>query len=224
MIFGRLKQARSISAFFESAISIKRSYVVFHFMLVFCFLFIPIFALVVRTQPDELYSRMFSQNFDDAVILHQNQEIFSPEKISQNQPLIYVFADFIVYADSNIVLTAPSEFFSPETLHGSFGEVFSMIAMYNMYITSFLLPLLAIAFFILLILQIFFYFMSALFLGIFRLASTSFDFGKKIKIVILSSLFPALLSAAAGFVLPAVHIILFQMINLLLLYFLSKKE
>ena len=209
--------------FFESAISTKRIYVVLHFIIVFCLLFIPIFAMVVRTQPDQLYTRMFSQNFDEAVILQHEWEIFSPEKISQNQPVIYVFTDFIVYADSNIVLTAPSEFFTSEALHGSFGEVFSMVSMYNMYITSFLLPLLAIAFFILLVLQFFFYLMSALFLGIFRMASSKIDFGKRVKIVILSSLFLALISAAAGFFLPAVHIILFQMVNLLLLYVLSKR-
>jgi len=220
--------------FFESAISTKRSYVILHFLLVFCLLYIPIFSVAVRSQPDELYARMFSQDFDDAVFLNYGQETFSPEKINQDQPVIYFFADFTIYADSNIVLSAPSEFFTElfphETLQGSydrtrpaFGEVFSMIAMYNMYITSFLLPLLAIAFFVLLVLQLFFYIMSVLFLGIFRLASSKIDFGNRVKIVILSSLFPALISMAAGFFLPAVHIILFQMLNLLLMYILSKK-
>ena len=213
--------------FFESAISTKRSYVVLHFLLVFCLLYIPIFSFVVRTQPDELYARFFSKNFEDAVILHHNQGNFLSERISQDQPVIYVFADFVVYADSNIVLSAPIEFF-PELFNLdrtplSFGEVFSMIAMYNMYITSFLLPLLGIAFFVLLILQLFFYLMSAIFLGIFRLASTKIEFSKRVKIVVMSSTLPVLISTAAGFFLPAVHIILFQMLSLLLLFYLSKK-
>ena len=206
--------------FFEFAITTKRRYVILHFMFVFCLLFIPIFKMVVRTQPAELYTRMFSLNFDDAVVLYQSHEIFMPEKINQNEPVIYVFADFIVYADSNIVLTAPSEFFNELN---NFGIVFSMIAMYNMYITSFLFPLLGIAFFVLFVLQLFFYLVSALFLRLFRMASSKIGFGSRVKIVILSSTFPALLSAAVGFFLPAVHVILFQMLNLLLLYFLSKR-
>jgi len=209
--------------FINFAIGIKRRYAILHFMLVLCLLFIPILTLVVRTQPDQLYTRMFSQSFEDAVVKHHNPEQFSPEIIAGDRPVIYVFDDFVIYADPNIILSVPSEFFTSGDLIRPFGEVFSMIAVYNMYIPHLLLPMLMIAFLILLVLQLLFYLMSATFLGIFRLASSRFVFGERIKIAIMSSLFPALISAAVGFFLPAVHIILFQMINLVILFSFSKR-
>ncbi|MCL2035413.1 MAG: hypothetical protein FWG94_11895 [Oscillospiraceae bacterium] len=209
--------------FIVLASRIKRRYVILHFMLIFCLLFIPVFTLAVRTQPDQLYTRAFSQGFENAAIIYYNTERFSPEKTTYGRPAVYVFDDFVVYTDPNITLSAPAEFFVSGELSRPFGEVFSMIAVYNMYIPRFLLPILMIAFFILLVLQLFFYLMSAFFLGISRMASTRFDFGERVRIVIMSSLFPALISMAVGFILPAVHIVLFQMVNLLMLFYLSKR-
>ena len=209
--------------FISLAVRIKWRYAILHFMLIVSLLFVPIFVLVVRTQPDQLYERMFSQNLEGAVIERHDTESFSPEKISSFRPVIYAFGDLVVYADPNIVLSAPSELFGDGELSRPFREVFGMIAVYNMYIPQFLLPMLAIAFLILLILQLFFCLVSAAALGAFRMASTRFDFGEKAKIAVMSSLLPALTGAAVGLVLPAVHIILYQMVNLLLLFFLSKR-
>ena len=210
-------------AFINLAANIKTSYVVLHFMLILCLLFVPVFALVVRTQPDQLYTRMFSQNFEGGAIKHRDTELFSREMIDEASPAIYAFADYVVYADSNIILPAPSEYFASGELSYPFGEVFGMIAVYNMYIPQFLLPMLMAAFVVLIILQLFFYFLSAVFFGIYRMASTRFGFGERLKIMVMGSLLPALLSFAIGFLLPAVHIILFQLLNLLMLFFLSKK-
>ncbi|MCL2004207.1 MAG: hypothetical protein FWG72_09440 [Oscillospiraceae bacterium] len=192
-------------------------------MLILCLLFVPIFILVARTQPDMLYTRLFSQSFEGAVIEFNDTESFSLEKISNARPGIYAFGDAVVYADSNIILAAPSDFFDSGELSRSFEEVFSMIAVYNMYIPRFLLPMLMIAFLILLILQFAFYLLSVCFLGISRMTSTRFVFGDRLKIVIMTSLPSALISSALGFALPAVHIVLFQMLNLPMLFFLSKR-
>jgi hypothetical protein len=202
---------------------IKWRYVILHFMLILSLLFVPIFILVVRTQPDQLYQRMFAESFEKSAAQYHNTESFLPEKISQTEPVIYVFDDFVVYSDSSIVLSVPSDLLKDSDLSRPFGEVFSMIAVYNRYIPQFLFPLLMIALFILLVLQLFFYLISAVFLGISRLTSTAFGFGERVKIVIMSSLLPALIGVAVGFLLPAVHIILFQLINLLMLFFLSKR-
>jgi len=209
--------------FIVSSIHMKRRYVILHFMLVFCLLFIPIFTLIVRTQPSELYMRVFSQDFENATVVYHNQEYFSLEKLTDAQPMVHVFDDFVVYADTNIVLSAPSKFFVSGELSQPFGEVFGMIAVYNLYIPHFLLPMILIAFVVLLAIQTFFYLISAAFLGLSRLASTNFSFNERVKIVIMSSLFPALLCTAVGFVIPAVHIALFQMVNLLLLFYISKR-
>ena len=209
--------------FINLAACIKRRYVILNFILVVSLLFIPVFALVARTQPDQIYTRMFPQSFEDAVIEYHNTESFSPEKINGARPAIYVFDDSVVYADSSIVLSAPLEHFVSGELSRPFGEVFSMIAVYNLYIPRFMLPVLMIALAILIVLHLFFCFVSAAFLGLLRLASTRFAFGKNLKITIMSALFPALISAGVGFVLPAVHIVLFQMAALLVMFSLSKK-
>jgi hypothetical protein len=192
-------------------------------MIIFGLLFIPVLTVLFKAQPDQLYTRMFSQNFENTAIEVYDSELFMLEKIENMSPVIYVFNDQIVYADPNFIMLAPSELFGNEELSRSFGEVFSMIAVYNMYIPQFLIPIVMIAFAILLVLQLFFYLLSAVFLGISRLASTRFTFVERLKIVIMSSLFPGLLCTAVGFFLPAVHIILFQMLNLVLLFSLSKR-
>jgi len=209
--------------FINTARNIKWRYLILHFILVSIIMYIPVFALVVRTQPDQLYSRVYSVDLEDAAVLFYPQEDFNPAVVEKSNPAIYVFNDFIVYIDPMLALSAPVEFFGPDELSRSFGEIFGMIAVYNLYITQFLIPMLLIAFFVLFILQVVFYLIFAVFLGLFRLNSTKFPFRENVKIVIMSSLFPALICTAFGFLLPVVHIILFQMINILLLFFLSRR-
>jgi len=210
--------------FFGLAAGIRLRYVIVHFLVIVSLLFIPIFALVVRTQPDQLYERMFSQSFEDARVEYRDSEEFAAEKIDTGQPGIYVFNDYIAYADSNIVLAAPGELFALDDISLEFGEIFSMIAMYNMYLTQFMLPVLMIALAVLLILHLFFCLLSALFLWALRLTSKPFSFGKIIKISIMSAFPAALISVIFGLMLPAVHIILFQMLTLLTLLLISKKH
>ena len=211
------------SRFVELAGSIKWRYVIVHFVLSVCVLFVPVFILIVGTQPAQLYERVLSVSFENAPIYH-NTESFVPERISDDQPAIFIFDDLVVYADPNVVFYAPSEFFVSGELSLPFGELFGMIAVYNMYIPQFLLPMLMAAFFIMLVLQLLFYLVSAAAIGVFRLASTRLGFGKKARIAIMGSLFPALISAAIGLVLPAVHIIMFQVINIVMLYFIFKRH
>ena len=209
--------------FIESSIGIKWRYIFLHFMLITCVLYFPVFFIVVKTQPNELYTRVFSLDFNSAEIEMHNNENFSPDKINSKYPDINVFDDYVIYSDSNIMLSAPREFFDSATLSKPFGEIFSMIAVYNMYIPQFLLPMLLIAFIIILLMQVFFYILSAIFLGTYRMMSKHFSFREKLKIVIMGSFFPSIAGIFIGFVLPAVHIILFQMMNLFLIFFISRK-
>ena len=209
--------------FIKTAKSIKWRYVILHFILVSILLYIPVFALVVRTQPDQLYSRVYSVDFESAEIRMSASEDFNANLVDNIRPAIYVFKDVVVYIDPMLALSAPAEFFGPAKLALPFGEIFSMIAVYNLYIVQFLLPMLLIALFVMFVLQLLFYLVFAAFLGLYRLHSTKFPFRENVKIVIMSSLFPALLCTALGFILPAVHIIIFQMVNILLLFYFSKK-
>ncbi|MEG2404353.1 MAG: hypothetical protein RSC01_05475 [Oscillospiraceae bacterium] len=210
--------------FFNLAVCIKWRYIFFHFMLILCLLFIPLFVSSIKTQPDQLYERMLSLSFDNANINYCKNEKFSSETINNNSNTIFVFKDYTVYSDASFLLSAPTNLVFDSEQEYSFREAFSRIAMYNMYIPQVLLPVLLIAFFITFILQLFFYLISAIAIGVFRLTATRFEFSKKVKIVILSSLFPALLSMILGLFLPAVHIVVFQLLNLLLIFFLFRKS
>ena len=209
--------------FINTAKSIKWRYVVLHFILVSILMYVPVFALVSRTQPDQLYSRVYSVDFEGAELREFLHEDFNAGTVDNTHPTIYVFKDVVVYVDPILALSAPKEFFGPAELALPFGEIFSMIAVYNLYIVHFLLPMLVIALLVSLVLQVLFYLVFAAFLGFYRLQSTKFPFRENVKIVIMSSLFPALLCTALGFILPAVHIIIFQMVNILLLFYFSKK-
>ncbi|MCL2820308.1 MAG: hypothetical protein FWD38_05695 [Oscillospiraceae bacterium] len=209
--------------FINAARNIKWRYVILHFVLISCLLYLPLFFHIVRTQPDELYSRVYSGSFENAQILYFQSEDFNSDVIDNTLPAIYVFRDVIVYADPLLALSAPSEFFGPAELALPFGEIFSMLAVYNLYIPQFLLPMLLIAFGVMFVLQFFFYLVFAAFFGLYRMASTRFPFRDNVKITIMSSFFPALICTALGFILPAVHIILFQLINILILFYFSKR-
>jgi len=143
--------------FINTARIIKWRYLFLHFILVSILMYIPVFALVIRTQPDQLYSRVFSVELENAKVLFHPEVDFDPALVDDTEPMIYVFNDVAVYIDPMLALSAPAEFFGPAELSRSFGEIFSMIAVYNLYIPQFLLPMLLIALFVLLILQIVFY-------------------------------------------------------------------
>jgi len=186
-------------------------------------LFLPLFYVIVRTQPYELYSRVYSADFELVTMEQHLTEAFNPDTIDTTRPAIYVFNDVLVYADPLLLLSAPMEFFGQDEMALPYYELFNMLAVYNLYIPQFLFPMLAIAFGVTIVLQFFFYLVFALFLGLYRMASTKFPFRENLKIVIMSSLFPALLCAFIGFLLPAVHIILFQLANILVLFYFSKQ-
>ncbi|MEG1752352.1 MAG: hypothetical protein RR234_00425 [Christensenella sp.] len=211
------------SEFFNLAISIKWRYIIFHFMLILCLLFIPLFVSLIKTQPDILYERMLSLSFDNANIIYCKNESFSSETFQHSNNTIFVFEDYTVYNDASFLLSAPTNLIFDSEREYNFRETFSRIAMYNMYIIQVLIPVLLIAFLITFVLQMLFYVISAIAIGVFRLTSSRFEFNKKLKLVILNSLLPALLSLLLGFLLPTVHIIVFQVLNLLLILFLFKK-
>lgn len=195
-----------------------------HFLFIFAILFAPVFFIIVRTQPHEMYQRVFSLRFEEAGIELFSHTAFAPELLREGNTAIYVFEDLIVFFDASLTMYAPAEFFNIAEMPYTFEEMFSMIAMYNMYIPHLLLPMILLAMFVMLVLKIFFYAVTAYFLGAFRmLSSFKFDYGERLKISIMSSLPVAILCAVVGLLIPIVHLILFQLVNLLVLFFLSKR-
>lgn len=86
--------------FFNLAVCIKWRYIIFHFMLILCLLFIPLFASLIKSQPDKLYERVLSQNFNNASIEHNKTENFSIERINNSSPTIFAFKNYTVYSDA----------------------------------------------------------------------------------------------------------------------------
>ena len=188
------------------------------------------------TQPYEMYQRLFSETIEGAPVIGMTHldlagnDVFDTISVFSNDGnyadesiiAIYVFNDVLVFVDNETRLFAPAEFFDVGNLP-PFEELFGMIAVYNRYITDILFPLAGACLLVLIVLQAFFYLVSAVFLKVFRLASDPFSFAERFKIVVMSSLPLALICCVLGFYLPAFHIILFQMINQMLLFYFSRR-
>lgn len=211
-------------SFFENVRKIKKRYVFIHFLLVYAILFLPVFVIVIRTQPHEIYQRVFSLRFEDAPIEVYSQTGFSEELLDAGNTAIYFFEDMVVFSDANMTMYAPAVFFNSESTQLGFGELFNMIAMYNMYIQHLLIPMILLSMVVVMVLTVFFYVVTAFFLGVFRMASSNkFTFTERLKISIMSSLPVAIVCAVAGVLIPIVHLILFQLVNILVLFAMSKR-
>lgn len=211
--------------FFESARSLNVKYVFLHFMLLFGLLALPVFYVLVNTQPHEMYQRVFSMAFEDARILIHDGVLFSPEHITEEvDPAIYVFDDVLVFYSSHLSLYAPAIFFDTVVMPFNFEGLFDVIAMYNRYITELFMPMVLLVTFIMLVLNLFFFIVTAVFLGMFRTASSiMFTFGERFKMAVMSSLPAAVLCMVVAFFAPIVHIVLFQAINLMVVFWISKQ-
>lgn len=202
----------------------KWKYVVLQFLVVLCLLYMPLLVSIVRTQPAQLYKRLFSENLDDLCMLEYQKESYAGGLFTGDKPVIYVFDDSVMYSDSRIALSAPKELIiSEETQSHTPQEIFGMIAVYNGYIPRLLLPILSSICAVVCFLQVLFYVMSTCALGLYRMSSTRFTFDARIKISIMASTVPAMIGAALGFLIPGVHIIVFQILCLLILFSVSKR-
>lgn len=215
---------RKDNVFLKTASNIKWKYVLFHFALVLCLLYLPVFFALIKTQPDELYGRMYSVDMDRIYVEKYENECFRPERIKNDLPTILIFDDIVVYADNQFALSAPTDLIFSGGDNLPARNLFGMIAVYNRYVTQFLLPVLLISFLILVILQVLFFLIAAIFCAGIRFKSASMEISKCIKAVVLCSFWPAVLCLFIGFALPTVHIVLFQIINLATVAFAAKQH
>jgi hypothetical protein len=114
----------------------------------------------------------------------------------------------------NIARAAPSEFYSRlygETFDLEMDETedFNLVMIESGYNRNVLLPMLVMSYFVILITLAVFYLCSAFFLRIARMNAFAMDFRSRLSLALFSSTLPALFSAVLGFLLPAVHIIVF---------------
>lgn len=89
------------------------------------------------------------------------------------------------------------------------ADHFNFLMFQNAWGRRVLLPLLGLAFFLVLILQAVFYLSAVFFLGLNRMNSAVLSFRERLGLFAFSSTLPALLSALFGLWLPTVHLIVF---------------
>jgi len=90
---------------------------------------------------------------------------------------------------------------------GDVAEFFNMFMLENHYGRNVLLPLLGIAFILILVIQAVFYLSASFFLRISRMNLAPLSFQDRMGLVLYSSTLPVLLSSLFGLFLPTVHII-----------------
>ncbi|MDR1025695.1 MAG: hypothetical protein LBL56_08205 [Treponema sp.] len=81
-----------------------------------------------------------------------------------------------------------------------------------------MIPLLAFAFMLILILQLVFYALAALFLGAACMTGSPLAFRTRVGILVLSSTLPALAAALLGLWLPTVHLLVFYLAEIILAF------
>jgi len=123
----------------------------------------------------------------------------------------------------NIARADPSEFYS--RLYGETFELetnetedFNLAMIESGYGRNVLLPMLVMSFIIIMVILAVFYFCAAFFLGVARINSFSMDFRSRYSLALFSSTLPALVSAVLGFLLPAVHILVFCLIVIIVTF------
>ena len=90
-------------------------------------------------------------------------------------------------------------------------EDFNLLMYQNAYGRRIVLPILAMAFALVLILQLVFYLLAALGLGLQRLTLSYLSFRDRVGLLLFSSTGAAFLAAIFGLWLPAVHIVVFYL-------------
>jgi hypothetical protein len=85
-----------------------------------------------------------------------------------------------------------------------------------------MLPLMGMAFILVLILQGVFYLLAACFMGLHRMNGSPLSFSGALKFLVFSSTLPAFLAAILGLGMPAVHIIMFYLAVIVISFHRSK--
>jgi hypothetical protein len=104
--------------------------------------------------------------------------------------------------------------FTENTLEGGQGnealiDDFNLYMYGNGYGKTIMLPLIGMAFALILILQAVFYLLAGFFMGLQRMVSSPLSFPCRLSFLVFSSTLPAFLSALFGLWMPTVHIIIF---------------
>ncbi|MDR1948650.1 MAG: type I pullulanase [Spirochaetaceae bacterium] len=125
----------------------------------------------------------------------------------------------VLYAVARL---SPSELYTRLLGAETLPPDFDLLMYQSGYGPRILLPLLLLAFAVVVILQLVFYFSAAFFLGLHRMTSFYFSFKDRIGLFIMASTLPVIGAAIFGMWLPTVHIIVFYLALIPLTFWLSR--
>lgn len=251
--------------FIENAVKTKWSIALIHFIFVIMIIFLPIFILIVKTQPYELFPRAYGVDTISSIdtvhaeidfsqygiSIHSqngyvtNVEVYNDKAVEFNvgnsivafsnninidnisvtkQNKFYISGDIIVYANQDKCLITSVNNISTETMQAlDIKEMFNIISIANNYFSEFMVSVLMFLLVIVIALQIIFIPTIAYLTGYSRLKFVTIPFLHRLKIVIFSLTLPAVASCIIGFLLPIIHLFLFQAITVGMVIFIFKK-
>ncbi|MDR1352135.1 MAG: hypothetical protein LBK05_02540, partial [Treponema sp.] len=166
----------SLRRFVPLSKKVKGGFVVFHFLAISLALNFPVMFAIGRLSPWDFYSRLYGAGFTAA--LDASGFSFPPG------------------SGGSVSIEEPDSPLGPagETAVRNFNG-----AMHgNGYGRRVVLPMLAFAFILVLIIQLVFYLLAAVFLGLSRMNSSALSFRDRFGILVLSSTLPAAASAFLG--------------------------
>jgi hypothetical protein len=165
---------------------LRHRWVVLHFFLIALCLNFPVMLAIARIEPYQAFSRLYGENF---------LTVNSGGNLSLNPGAERV--NGFSGVDSAVF---PAEI-PPED--------FNTLMLQNGYGRRIMLPLLAMAFGLVLILQAAFYGSASFCIGLQRMVSVNLSVRDRLGLLLFSSTLPVFLAALFGVWLPTVHILLF---------------
>jgi hypothetical protein len=165
---------------------LRHRWVVLHFFLISICLNFPVMLAIARIEPYQAFSRLYGENF------------------------------LAVNSDGNLSLDPDAEgvnsfsgIDSAVFPAGLPADDFNTLMLQNGYGRRIMLPLLAMAFGLVLILQAAFYGSASFCIGLQRMISVNLSVWDRLGLLLFSSTLPVFLAALFGVWLPTVHILLF---------------
>jgi hypothetical protein len=189
---GNGRSGENAEAFVESVSVVKTPWLWLHFFIVTVALNFPVMVIIARLPPWELFSRLYGAEFA-AMLPEAAREFLAQSSAAAEAAGI----DQALIDDFNVFM-----------LQSGYGK-------------TVLLPLLFLAFGVILILQAAFYLFAALCVGLQRMTLSQLKFRDRLGLLLFSSTLPVFLAAILGLWLPTVHIIVFYFAVILIGFYRS---
>jgi hypothetical protein len=174
-------------------------WVVLHFFLITICLNFPVMLAIARIEPYQMFSRLYGENF--LTVNSDGNPSLNPGAGRVNS---FSGIDSAVFPAG-----IPAEGFNTLMLQSGYGR-------------RIMLPLLAMAFGLVLILQAAFYGSASFCIGLHRMISVNLSVWNRLGLLLFSSTLPVFLAAFFGVWLPTVHILLFYLAVIIISFQRSK--